>query len=98
MKSTPVPLVVDIPSATGVDFRRQVHRQDADDRIAGLNIDGIEVLDVPLYDELLPCRPFNGTGVSGDEPGGHGYKLVLGFVLRCSTKESKHDNHDCAFD
>ena len=54
-----------------------LHRQDADDRIPGGDRVGVEVCDVSIDLQAPACRPLQGAGVAGDEPGGHYAALMV---------------------
>jgi hypothetical protein len=71
---------VPIGSIFGAHLRGQIDWQRANDGVASLNLRRIKMgyLDVDL--ELLAVSPFDGSGVAGDEKGGHYQRLNQGLA------------------
>jgi len=57
--------------AAGTDLSNQMHRQGADDGIAGGNVCRVQVRAANISGDALCSGPLHGTGVACDEEGGH---------------------------
>jgi hypothetical protein len=53
-------------------LRGEVHGQNADHRVAGLDDGHVQMVELPIDLEPLARGPFDGAGMTGDEVGGHG--------------------------